>query len=407
MAFFEMSRPAQRRMRIAAELPTEHPAQIDEMRALLAGLPEPELLCAEERAGAMSALQALRNGLDAYFTELVGAADAAADSAVLHAGTTGTLVAAATGQPTAVGSGVVATARALRDMPGAQESYRAGRMSTADVRALVTARQHLSDYEALESALVEVAEATDAAELRNLLTVLIAQDQPEETDKALDEQREKRGISLREQANGLFRLEGYLDGVEGRRLRDALTHFMDRPAPADTRSPAQRRVDALGDIAASAMANTKPLGVSGLTVLVDVENLDDGAKAVLEDGLPIGPAQFERLACTAVCAVIFGTKTEGGFTPLTMGRSARRATPAQWTALVARDRGCVRCGRGPRFCEAHHVVHWSDGGGTDLSNLALLCSRCHHDLHRGRYAITMSDGLPYVSGIRPPPIRAG
>lgn len=407
MAFFEISRPAQRRMRIAAELPTQHPAQIDEIAAMVADLPDPDLMCAEERAGAMRALQAVRNGLDAYVTELVGAADAAGDAAVLHAGTTGTLVAAATGQPTAVGSGMVATARALRDMPAVQESYRAGRLTTADVRALTTGRQHLSEYEALEPALVEIAEATDAAELRNLLSVLIAQDQPEATDKALDTQREKRGISLREQANGLFRLEGYLDGVEGRRLRDALTHFMDRPTPADTRSQPQRRADALGDLAASAMASHKPLGVSGLTVLVDVENLDDGARAVLEDGQPIGPAEFERLACTAVCAVIFGRKTEGGFTPLTMGRAARRATPAQWTALVARDRGCARCGRGPRLCEAHHVVHWRDGGATDESNLALLCSRCHHDLHRGRYTITMVDGLPHISAIRPPPIRAG
>jgi len=100
----------------------------------------------------------------------------------------------------------------------------------------------------------------------------------------------------------------------------------------------------------------------------------------------------------------FGINTTGGFVPLAMGRAARRATAAQWGALIARDRGCVRCGRSPRLCEAHHILHWRHGGLTDVSNLALLCSRCHHDLHHGRFTITMTpDGLPEIHTSRGPP----
>ncbi|MBK9434533.1 MAG: HNH endonuclease [Micrococcales bacterium] len=40
---------------------------------------------------------------------------------------------------------------------------------------------------------------------------------------------------------------------------------------------------------------------------------------------------------------------------------------------IARDRGCIRCGRSPRYCQAHHIVHWKNGGLTDLSNLVLMC----------------------------------
>ncbi|MGB3857662.1 MAG: HNH endonuclease signature motif containing protein [Ornithinimicrobium sp.] len=35
------------------------------------------------------------------------------------------------------------------------------------------------------------------------------------------------------------------------------------------------------------------------------------------------------------------------------------------------------------WCDAHHVVHWSHGGRSDLSNYALLCGR-HHTLVHAR-----------------------
>ena len=42
-----------------------------------------------------------------------------------------------------------------------------------------------------------------------------------------------------------------------------------------------------------------------------------------------------------------------------------------------------------------------------VSNMALLCSRCHHDLHHGRFTITMDpDGIPHTHISRAPPRRA-
>ena len=34
-----------------------------------------------------------------------------------------------------------------------------------------------------------------------------------------------------------------------------------------------------------------------------------------------------------------------------------------------------------RFCDAHHIQHWADGGKTDLANLRLLCARHHTAAH--------------------------
>ena len=66
MAVLEVSRSVQRRRALAAELPTDHPECLDQIEALIQGLPDPELLCAEQRAGTLRAAQWLRNRLDAY-----------------------------------------------------------------------------------------------------------------------------------------------------------------------------------------------------------------------------------------------------------------------------------------------------------------------------------------------------
>ncbi|WP_460653549.1 HNH endonuclease signature motif containing protein [Kribbella endophytica] len=69
-------------------------------------------------------------------------------------------------------------------------------------------------------------------------------------------------------------------------------------------------------------------------------------------------------------------------------------------ALNVRDQGCIVCAAPPAMCEAHHVVHWADGGETRLTNLALLCKRHHIDVHQGHWTLTTSSGRPTTN--RPP-----
>ncbi|MGB3015183.1 MAG: hypothetical protein WBB41_11220, partial [Candidatus Nanopelagicales bacterium] len=86
-SFFDVSRAAHRRARIRASLPTVVPAGFDEINDDIDALPDPDLLCAEERAAALAATARLRNRIEAYLTGLAGAADTAGDSRVLGAGT--------------------------------------------------------------------------------------------------------------------------------------------------------------------------------------------------------------------------------------------------------------------------------------------------------------------------------
>jgi hypothetical protein len=38
----------------------------------------------------------------------------------------------------------------------------------------------------------------------------------------------------------------------------------------------------------------------------------------------------------------------------------------------------------PHWTDAHHLVHWVDGGPSDLGNAALLCQRHHTIVHSRR-----------------------
>jgi hypothetical protein len=77
--------------------------------------------------------------------------------------------------------------------------------------------------------------------------------------------------------------------------------------------------------------------------------------------------------------------TAGRSAALDYGSATRSASPALWSALVVRDGHCRHpgCDRPPPWCEGHHVVHFSKGGPTCLSNVVLLC-RAHHRLYHAQ-----------------------
>ena len=91
----------------------------------------------------------------------------------------------------------------------------------------------------------------------------------------------------------------------------------------------------------------------------------------------------------------------GDSIPLDLGRAARLFTRAQRLALGERDGGCASCGQNIAYVEAHHIAWWQrDAGPTDLSNGVMLCSFCHHMIHREGWKIHSS---PNEVWFIPPP----
>jgi Domain of unknown function (DUF222) len=81
--------------------------------------------------------------------------------------------------------------------------------------------------------------------------------------------------------------------------------------------------------------------------------------------------------------------------PLWMSRTVRSATPAQWRALVARDRHCAfpGCTMKPIWCVAHHILEYDrDHGPTDIDNMALLCGGHHTTVHKPGWTAKMDPG---------------
>ena len=72
---------------------------------------------------------------------------------------------------------------------------------------------------------------------------------------------------------------------------------------------------------------------------------------------------------------------------LDVGRKTRTIPPSLRRALDARDRGCRFPGCGLRFTDAHHIVHWANGGETKLGNTVLLCRSHHRRVHEGGYRV--------------------
>jgi hypothetical protein len=96
-----------------------------------------------------------------------------------------------------------------------------------------------------------------------------------------------------------------------------------------------------------------------------------------------------RIACDAgVIPMVLGSQGE----ILDLGRTRRLFTPAQLKYLWQRDKGCTipGCGAPPWWCDGHHVIHWANGGATDVGNAALLCGRHHTIVHQRGWTATVT-----------------
>jgi hypothetical protein len=172
----------------------------------------------------------------------------------------------------------------------------------------------------------------------------------------------------------------------------------------DTRGRAERYGDALAEVVRLAARCPDTPGEAGepVTMLVSagLDDLKRGSGRGLVDGyLDLSVAQIQRMACDSGAApVVFGAKGE----PLDIGRTTRTVPRAIRRAMVLRDAGCTfpGCARNAKWCHAHHVTHWIDGGPTSLDNLALLCGHHHRLLHHSDWEVVMINGRPWF---RPPP----
>ncbi|WP_338888679.1 HNH endonuclease [Rhodococcus sovatensis] len=211
--------------------------------------------------------------------------------------------------------------------------------------------------------------------------------------------------------DGRSRVEGNLDTLTAEKLRTALSPLTaPTPGPGgalDPRTPARRNADGLADILDRHLAGgrgspfTAPARVNLIVHLADLlkrpcshhtagegSPLDGEWPFQMEWTGPISGHLAELLTCDADMTPII---VDGAGVPLAMGRTMRLAPPELRNAVIARDRCCVMCGRPAGWCQVHHLVYWTDGGPTDLTNSALVCGRCHRSIHHGDWELVLGD----------------
>jgi hypothetical protein len=326
----------------------------------------------------------------------------------------------------------VRVALALEEWPKVCEAFGAGRMSYSQVRAVVSMGRP-----ELDELVVQYAESASGEQLQKISRRFRTSDQPEPIDRWAS-----RDVRLRELAGGLTELRVVVP------TEDALAAWNTLDRRADQLGRDQRR--AARAAAADAAAADEPDGPGDAAAAPRLEPV--GARradafleavAALDAGLPEDSSGQDRHLVVLHTTVDTLTEPDDGQdrlvtvaddhgrTPTLSARVLRRmtctrarvvahdadgeaasvrderrdATPAQRRRLLLRDRGCrfPSCDR-TRGLHAHHIVHWADGGPTELENLVLLCAAHHRIVHdqgwsiatdgHGRFTFTRPEGPP-------------
>jgi hypothetical protein len=296
-------------------------------------------------------------------------------------------------------------ARGLEEMAETRRALADGELSMSAARILVAAREaDPAEFRRCERELVEAARIHATNDLQRVAAYWRLAVQREHALGGEEKLRARRRLHASVTFLGMVRLDGDLDPETGETLLTALRAVLD----AESRSqggaggltPAQRRADALGEICRQWLDSSDRPTVAGerphLTVTVGPEALggEAGGTGELDHVGPVDPATARRVACDAsIRRVVMAGRSE----PLDVGRRTPVVPPGMRRAVIVRDRHCrfPGCDRPHTWCDAHHVIHWADGGPTALANLVLLCRR-HHGMvhHPGGFRLEMRDGRP-------------
>jgi hypothetical protein len=311
-------------------------------------------------------------------------------------------------------------ARALFDLPVASAAFQEGKLSYSKARSLSRIALPHTEGKLVDFALGATAQQVEkhCAELRNVQRELstpdanrlheqryfcrsfhgdgsmtISVELPKESGELVMKALEYAMAEI-EASDGAEKVDdGDQDIVDYGDELEAAYFGSDTVRSRNQESLFQRQADALVQMAKGYLAGGKEktsctadhyqVMVHAAAVAVDEEALRGEPDETSKSDLPIETVR--RLCCDS--ALLTVTENEKG-DPLHVGRKHRVVQPALRRALSARDKCCRFTGCShDKWLDAHHVVHWADGGETSLENTMLLCSKHHRLLHEGNFRI--------------------
>jgi hypothetical protein len=329
-----------------------------------------------------------------------------------------------TGLPSGTSSDLVRTARDLSSaLPSAAVALAEGEITLQHARTIArTARlvEARTDSEGrqqavaeVEAVMVDVGRAVDAGSLVGFAHRVRQVVDPEGMLQEANRAHERRWLSANKTIDGMVAIDGLLDAEAGALVLTALDAATAPRGPDERRNAGQRRADALVDICGLCLDHGR-LGSSGgvrphLLITAPAAALTPDQQRqfrlrtsevgkvgeVGEVGEvawtgPIPDESVRRIGCDASITRVL---LDGESLPLDVGRSTRTIPHHLRQALVVRDRGCIAegCDRPIAWTEAHHVVHWAEGGRTALDNLVLVCRAHHRKVHEAGWQFERVD----------------
>ncbi len=272
----------------------------------------------------------------------------------------------------------VTAAGKLTELPEISHALAQGKLSFDQVKPLVEVAKPETD-----ATLAEQATHWSAKQVREL--AIAARRQSDEQSAGAFARRFLRFDDQRRSLTGVLPQDQYtvvkstLIARARRRRRDT-TPFDQRMADALVaickRDATGTERDDSGDARAGGMGRNRPTVV----VHADLSFLAGGEGAAeLDVHGPLSREVARRLACDAK---VFVSADGPDGQSLNLGRTRRDPTDAQRIVIRRRDKGCRFPGcTHSEFTDVHHVLHWVNGGFTDLDNLVELCDEHHRSVH--------------------------
>ena len=286
----------------------------------------------------------------------------------------------------------VTMARRLKAMPLTEAAWLAGTLTSGQVRAVVgnVTKRTAEHYTAEEAAVLAIIAPLDAKDTAKAMQswahyaeALLADD----PDKPAREDE----FFHSETTGGRFVSNGNFGAVTGAVIDKAIELAEnDNPRDDDTRSPAQRRGEALADVCGfyldymhrvatdpDAPVVPKKRNLPQLIAVTKTGEMGNGGGAQLLNGPHIDHQALEALSCTAQLLRLFldenGAIRSYELMPATV-------TDALFSAVAARDQHCrwPGCHKKPPHCDLHHLHHREHGGPNSPCNCCLFCKYHHH-----------------------------
>ena len=274
----------------------------------------------------------------------------------------------------------VRVAVALHELPATTAAFAAGALSYSKVRALTRVASATAEDE-----LIEFARVATAAQVETTVAAYRGVVRNVRPDQAAM-RREQRSVRVLRNDDGTVTITARLEPEAATLLLAAIDAAKHEVPREEDVSAETLRADALEHVARRFLQPDDPAPPATEIVVHTDAQVTVGADA--QRALMLSIDAVRALSCDAWVRHARDDDHAGD-----AGRRHRTVPKRLRRKVLRRDGekcrfpGCTN----RRYLHIHHLVHWTDGGPTDLDNLVALCTHHHTVVHRRHWRI---DGNP-------------